>query len=79
MQEVGRVADCSSHSALRTELEARVNLLHETQGDCYSGEHKTCYSRYKTCLYLSVVFSIIVATVVIIIYVALGGLRGGGV
>ena len=39
---------------------------------------KTCYSRYKTCCYLSLVFSIIAATIVIIIYVALGGLRGGG-
>ena len=38
---------------------------------------KSCYARYKTCCYLSVVFSLIAATIVIIIYVALGGLRGG--
>ena len=39
---------------------------------------KSCYARYKTCCYLSLVFSIIAATIVVIIYVALGGLRGGG-
>ena len=79
MHEVGRHADShSSSSNLKTELHARVNMLHDTQADCYTVEEKSCYSKYQTCLYLSVVFSIIAATIVIIVYVALGGLRGGG-
>ena len=38
---------------------------------------KSCYARYKTCCYLSLVFTLIAATIVIIIFIALGGLRGG--
>ena len=53
-------------------------MLHLQNSEEAEVTDKTCYSRYKTCCYLSLVFSIIAATIVIIIYVALGGLRGGG-
>ena len=53
--------------------------LHLQPGDCTTTQPApTCIARFKTCCYLSIVFSIILATIVIIIYVALGGLRGGG-
>ena len=51
-------------------------MLH-LQGHTEEPEDKSCYARYKTCCYLTLVFSIIAATIVVIIYVALGGLRGG--
>ena len=51
-------------------------MLHYAHADCYIVEEKSCYSNYQTCLYLTVVFSIIAATIVVIIYVALGGTPG---
>ena len=76
MHEVGRPVE--SRSLTPVELEERVQMLHDAQADCYIVEEKSCYSKYQTCLYLTVVFSIIAATIVVIIYVAFGGLRGGG-
>ena len=75
MHEVGRSTECRVLNP--AELEERVQMLHDGQ-DGYGAEEKSCYSKYQACLYLSVVFSIIAATIVIIVYVALGGLRGGG-
>ena len=76
MHEVGRPVE--NRSVNPVELEERVQMLHDAQDDCYIVEEKSCYSKYQTCLYLTVVFSIIAATIVVIIYVAFGGLRGGG-
>ena len=66
--------EAGNSSVLATELEVRVNMLQESQS-----QKKSCCSKYQACLYLSVVFSIIAATIIVIIYVALGGLRGGGI
>lgn len=63
------------HQVHPQQLAERITMLDDVE--CEGGEHKSCYSRYKTCCYLTVVFSVITATIVIIIYVALGGLRGG--
>jgi len=73
INEVGRCQGVHS-----SQLEERISMLHLQNSEEAEGTDKTCYSRYKTCCYLSLVFSIIAATIVIIIYVALGGLRGGG-
>ena len=53
----------------------RVNIsqLQQTSGE--EEEHKSCYKKYKTPLYLSVVITIIIFTIVCIFYVALGGLQ----
>ena len=76
IHEAGRGAECRVLNP--GELEERVQMLHDGQGEFCPGEEKSCYSKYQACLYLTVVFSIIAATIVIIVYVALGGLRGGG-
>ena len=76
MHEFGRPLE--NRSLNTVELEERMQMLHDAQADCYIVEEKRCYSNYQTCLYLTVVFSIITATIDVIIYVALGGLRGGG-
>ena len=59
------------------QLSERMIMLDQEVECQRQDQTKSCYSRYKTCCYLSLVFTIIAATIVIIIYVALGGLRGG--
>ena len=77
MQEVGRTSG-DYRQVNASELELRVQMLQQDQEDCSVVEEKNCYARYQACLSLTVVFTIIAATIVIIIYVSLGGLRGGG-
>ena len=69
---------CVFQQVPSSQLEERISMLHLQHSEEAETTDKTCYSRYKTCCYLTLVFSIIAATIVIIIYVALGGLRGGG-
>ena len=76
IHEAGRGLECRVLNP--GELDETVQMLKDGQGEFYPGEEKSCYSKYQACLYLTVVFSIIAATIVIIVYVALGGLRGGG-
>ena len=59
------------------QLAERITML-EVECEAHARDApKSCYARYKTCCYLSLVFTLIAATIVIIIFIALGGLRGG--
>ena len=60
-----------------SQLAERITML-EVECEAHTRyAPKSCYARYKTCCYLSLVFTLIAATIVIIIFIALGGLRGG--